>query len=253
MNKKVIYTCLVGNYDVLQQPLAVDDNYDYICFSNDIKEKSVGVWQIRPIPFEHKDKARLSRYVKILPHRVLVDYDWSLWMDANIQIIGKDFYSILDSKIADGGKIYQVTHCLPPCDCIYEEIKFAYLCGLSGFCKSFLQYWHLKKNGFPVHWGLFENNFILRKHFDPSVKKMSEEWWAEFMSYTRRDQFNLMYVYWKNNFMPGLFLPPDHNTRNVDFMKRHSHFVTPKETFIYRKKFRIRKYLSLAFKVLDRI
>ena len=42
MNKKVIYTCLVGNYDVLRQPLAIDESYDYICFSNDIKEERVG-------------------------------------------------------------------------------------------------------------------------------------------------------------------------------------------------------------------
>ena len=251
MNKKVIYTCLVGNYDVLRQPLAIDESYDYICFSNDIQEDRIGVWQIRPIPFEHKDKARQSRYVKILPHKVLGDYEWSLWMDANILITGKEFYSILDSKIAGGGKIYQVNHCLPPCDCTYEEIKFAYLCGFSGFRKTVLQYWHLKRNGFPTHWGLFENNIILRKHLDPQVRKVSEEWWAEFMTYTKRDQFNLMYVYWKNNLMPGLLLPPDKNTRNVDFMQWNSHAVKPKDTFIYRWKFHQRKCLSLVFKLFD--
>lgn len=251
MNKKVIYTCLVGNYDVLRQPLAIDESYDYICFSNDIKEERVGVWQIRPIPFTHKDKARLSRYVKILPHRALEDYEWSLWMDANIQITKKELYSIVDSKTAEGGKVYQVTHCLPPCDCTYEEIIFAYLSGRSGFCKTFLQYWHLKRSGFPTHWGLFENNFILRKHLDPKVRKISEEWWAEFMKYTKRDQFNLMYVYWKNNLMPGLLFPPDHNTRNVDCLKWHFHHVLQEDTFIHRQQYRIRKCLSYIFKMLD--
>ena len=144
-----------------------------------------------------------------------------------------------------------MTHCLPPCDCIYEEIKTAYLCGRSGFCKTFRQYWHLKRNKFPKHWGLFENNFILRKHNDALVKKISDEWWTEFMKYTKRDQFNLMYVYWENNFMPGLFLPPDRNTRNVDFLKWSQHSVQPQNTFIYRQKFRIRRYLSYTFKVLD--
>ncbi|MBQ8455752.1 MAG: DUF616 domain-containing protein [Bacteroidaceae bacterium] len=251
MNKKVIYTCLVGSYDVIRQPEVVDDSYDYICFSNDIKEERVGVWQIRPIPFEHKDKARLSRYVKLLPHRALKDYEWSLWMDANIQITGKELYSILEDKMSEGGKIYQVTHCLPPCDCTYEEIKLAYLGGRSGLYKTFLQYWHLKREGFPAHWGLFENNFILRKHSDPLVKKISEEWWAEFMKYTKRDQFNLMYVYWKNYFMPGLLLLPDRNTRNVDFLKWHFHHVQPENTFMYRQQYRIRKCLSYSFKALD--
>lgn len=251
MNKKAIYTCLVGNYDVIRQPLVIDESYDYICFSNDIKEKKVGVWQIRPIPFEHKDKARLSRYVKILPHRVLGDYEWSLWMDANIQITGKELYQILESKMAEGGKIYQVNHCLPPCDCIYEEIVFAYLSGRTGLCKAFLQYRHLKRCGFPTHWGLFENNIIMRRHLDPQVKKISEEWWTEFMKYTKRDQFNLMYVYWNNHLMPGLLLPADCNTRNVTFMKWHFHQVLQKDTFIHRWQYRIRKCLSYLFKVLD--
>lgn len=251
MNKKAIYTCLVGNYDVIRQPLVIDESYDYICFSNDIKEKKVGVWQIRPIPFEHKDKARLSRYVKILPHRVLGDYEWSLWMDANIQITGKELYQILESKMAEGGKIYQVNHCLPPCDCIYEEIVFAYLSGRTGLCKAFLQYRHLKRCGFPTHWGLFENNIIMRRHLDPQVKKISEEWWTEFMKYTKRDQFNLMYVYWNNHLMPGLLLPADCNTRNVTFMKWHFHQILQKDTFIHRWQYRIRKCLSYLFKVLD--
>lgn len=251
MNKKAIYTCLVGNYDVIRQPLVIDESYDYICFSNDIKEKKVGVWQIRPIPFVHEDKARLSRYVKILPHRVLGDYEWSLWMDANIQITGKELYQILESKMAEGGKIYQVNHCLPPCDCIYEEIVFAYLSGRTGLCKAFLQYRHLKRCGFPTHWGLFENNIIMRRHLDPQVKKISEEWWTEFMKYTKRDQFNLMYVYWNNHLMPGLLLPADCNTRNVTFMKWHFHQVLQKDTFIHRWQYRIRKCLSYLFKVLD--
>lgn len=256
MNKKVIYTCLVGDYDSLRQPLAVDENYDYICFSNDIKGERVGAWQIRPIPFEHKDKARLSRYVKILPHKALMDYEWSLWLDANIQITDKEFYAILESKTSEDGKIYQVNHCFPPCDCIYDEIKYAYLCGVSGFRKTFRQYWHLKRSGFPTHRGLFENNLILRKHNDVQVRKISDEWWAEFMSYTKRDQFNLMYVYWKNNFMPRLLLPPDCNTRNVEFLKWNPHSVeTRKETFWYRVSFHVklylRKCLALIFNMLD--
>ena len=98
---------------------------------------------------------------------------------------------------------------------------------------------------------MFENNFILRKHNDPQVKKVSEEWWAEFMAYTKRDQFSLMYVYWRNNLMPGLLLPADRNTRNVEFLQWHSHAVMPKDTFIYRWKFHQRGFLTLAFKLLD--
>ena len=39
MNKKVIYTSLVGEYDVLPEPSFVMKDWDYICFSNDYKKK----------------------------------------------------------------------------------------------------------------------------------------------------------------------------------------------------------------------
>ena len=60
MNRKVIYTCIVDGYDELRQPLAVDPDFDYICFSNDYQQIKVGVWEIRPIPYSSKDKTRLS-------------------------------------------------------------------------------------------------------------------------------------------------------------------------------------------------
>ena len=157
INRKVIYTCLTGAYDELLQPLSIDDSFDYICFSNDIKDDRIGVWQIRPIPFYCKDNARLSRYVKILPYKVLEEYDWSLWIDANIQISDKKIYEILKERIMEEMIVCQVNHIAPPCDCTYEEIKYAFALGRSGFIKSLNQYYHLKKEHFPTHWGLFEN------------------------------------------------------------------------------------------------
>lgn len=251
MNKKVIYTCLVGNYDDLLQPLVVDDSFDYICFSNDIKEEKIGVWQIRPIPYENKDKARLSRYVKLLPHNVLEEYDWSLWIDANIQIVGKELYKILVEKITLGNEIYQVNHCIPPCDCTYEEIKYAFLLGRCPFIKSVQQYCYLKRSGLPAHWGLYENNIILRKHNSPLVRNISEEWWNEYMIYTKRDQFSLMYVYWKNNYKPELLLLRNQNTRNVNFLTWNIHIKDKKHSLKKSILLRVNYVLYNFFKFLD--
>ena len=55
MLQKVIYTCLTGGYDTLLQPSIIDNQFDYICFSNDITEKQIGIWQIRKISFESND------------------------------------------------------------------------------------------------------------------------------------------------------------------------------------------------------
>ncbi len=218
-----IYTCLVGDYDNIAQPLSIDERYDYICFSDSIKENSIGIWEIREIPFKCKDKTRLSRYVKLLPHRVLADYDYSIYIDANITIRDKEFYRRIENSISKGSLIAQVNH--PFWDCVYEDIYHAYRLSKVSFVSAYRQYRHLKKEGMPRHYGLFENNIIFRKHNDPLVKHISEEWWREYMRYSKRDQFSLMYIYWKNSYMPDLLLGKDECARNVDFLDYYYHVV----------------------------
>ena len=225
MNKKVIYTCLVGNYDNLKDPIVVDKSFDYICFTNEIHNKTIGVWRIEPIPVKIDDKIRLSRYVKMMPHAVLGRYEYSLWMDANLQITGREFYDIVNEKIEKKIDICQVDHCFPSCDCVYQEMEYAYSLGRAGLQETLAQYKHLEKSGFPKHWGLYENNILLRRHNVDIVRKISEDWWKEYNKYTRRDQFSLVYVYWNNNFKPELLLDMGENSRNVPFLKWHNHIM----------------------------
>lgn len=221
--KKVIYTSLVGKYDELKQPLAVSDEYDYICFSNDFDQEKIGVWQIRKIPYSHSDATRLSRYVKFLPHKMLAEYDYSVWMDSNLRIMTGDFYTAIENQIQQKSLIAQVPHVKPPMDCIYDEIKYAFKLTVVGFAEAKRQYRHLKQEGFPAHYGLCENNIIARFHNDALVKKISEEWWDEYLAYTRRDQFSLMFVYWKNNFKPSLIFGPSVNSSNADCIEYTPH------------------------------
>lgn len=86
--KKVIYTVITNQYDHLFPPLADQDGWDLICFSDDESLKAEG-WQVKPLPELPEleqvkgDPVRTARLVKILPHRFLQDYDYSLYMDAN--------------------------------------------------------------------------------------------------------------------------------------------------------------------------
>ena len=228
--KKVIYTILVGKYDDLLQPLVVDESFDYICFSNDFAEESVGVWNIKKIPFNDSDKTRVSRYAKLLPHKVLQEYDYSLYMDANIQIVGLEFYRLVNVKIGEGILIAQIPNIFR--DCIYKDIEIAYRRRKVDLKGAKRQFEHLKQEGFPKHYGLFENNVILRKHNDPMVIEISEAWWKEYSNYTHRDQFCLMYVYWRHNYMPTYLFGEGKNARNVEYLKLVKH--PRKKTFFLR-------------------
>lgn len=219
-NKVVVYTCLVGKYDELLQPLVVEEDFDYICFSNDIKADKVGVWTIRPIPFAHHDSTRLSRYVKLNPHVVLKEYDYSIWIDANIEIVGDLLYKRVRELMATHVLVSQVKH--PFYDCIYKDIIECIKFHKDKFCLLVRQYNFLKKEGFPEHYGLFENNLIFRKHSDSLIVQVSEMWWDIYCRYAKRDQFSLCYVYWKLNVSPVLFLKGNESTRNnINFSYRN--------------------------------
>ena len=134
-----------------------------------------------------------------------------------------DFPKAVDRKINKNCLIAQVPH--PLHDCIYDDIRSAYLGGRVKLKPAVRQYEHLKEEGFPENYGLYENNLMLRKHNDPSVIKISELWWREYETYSNRDQFSLSYVYWKYQFKPDYFFENKKNARNVDCIKYHEHIL----------------------------
>ena len=227
MKDCVIYTSLTGGYDPLMQAAVVDEDFDYICFSNDFQEKRIGIWEIRPVPFLHPDALVLSRYAKLQPHMLLPEYSHSVWMDANIRIVGKNFYDLVRAQIEAGTLAAHINHVHENRDCIYDEIETCLRYGKISLGDALTQYTHLRKNHYPRHQGLFENNLVFRRHNDPLIRKFSDCWWTEFLKYARRDQFSLNYIYWKEGFTPELLLPPDKCARNVPYLEYVRH---PKET-----------------------
>ena len=173
MNRKVIYTCLTGGYDRLEQPAAIAPDWDYICFTD--REGQDGVWQLRKIPFDSPDPVIRSRYPKMLPHQVLPEYDYSVYLDANLCITGAEFYRIVDLCIVDGVDFAQVEH--PKRDCVYEELRYCYLKDKIDTRTAFRLHRQWTAEGLPRHTGLYENNLIFRAHNEPEVKTIDEAWW----------------------------------------------------------------------------
>ena len=224
-NNKVIYTCLVGGYDPLTQPGYVAEGFDYVCFTNDLPEGRSGIWQIRPIPFTCDDPPRLSRFVKLKPHVALPEYEYSFWMDACLSINGPAIPERLNELISAGTLIAQVRH--PDLDCIYDDALLCMQLGNESYHKLKRQVDFLKREGYPAHNGLYENNVMLRQHNNPRVKAISEAWWALYITYSKRDQLSLCYVYWKHGFSPELLLPEPYCARNhPGFTLSGSHRLT---------------------------
>ncbi len=232
MNKKVIYTCLVGNYDNLSQPEIIYDDFDYICYSDNVSKSHIGVWQVRTIPFECEDKTRLSRYVKINPHKVLSDYDYSIYIDANI-IITDGFLRDRVLELIEHGSVWaQIEHTF--INCIYDEIIRCAELAKDKIKILSAQYHFLKKDGYPNAFGLYENGLLFRQHNDRRVINISEAWWTAYMTLSRRDQHCLGYVFWKSHFKPDLLLPQGQDTRNHPGFFYKQHVMSLKQKIVYK-------------------
>lgn len=193
-----VYTCIVGHYDNLIEPQFVEPGIDYYVFT-DVDCPADSVWKKIDITqykeYYELSPSQLNRKIKMLPFLYLPDYDYSLYVDGNIQIEAPVSPVIEEMGNCAFGVHYHRTR-----DCIYvEKVRIDYLrkADMTIVDKQIEEY---KSEGFPHHYGLYENTVLIRKHHDESICHLMEEWWGEYQKYSTRDQLSLPYIIWKTNY-----------------------------------------------------
>ena len=221
MGKVAIYTVLTGDYDTLEQPKVTDERFDFFCFSNDIPKESIGVWKV--IKFEGKftSKQIESRYPKMHPWEVLPDYEYSVYMDANIRIETSDFYEAVMQKIAAGVALSGIKH--PFRNCCYDEGYVVFTYGLDKFSNIVKGMRFVRKEGLPRRYGMFEANVILRKHSDARVREQCNLWWEMINRFSRRDQLSYPYTLWKTGIPFDYLIPENQSARNCPWLHMEQH------------------------------
>jgi hypothetical protein len=187
----VVYTVLMGDNFSLPKVDVIPDNVDFICFSNRILD-DVGVWDVKLVePLLPADLPRSSREYKIRPHEWLREYDQSLYVDSKVHLIGdsRELYLHLMSK--DSNKIIGVfEHSFR--DTLFEEFlevlklsldaEYVVKKQLSDYKIFFPEFLDTKP-----FWG----GMIARKHNDSECIKSMNDWYANVLNYSRRDQLSL--------------------------------------------------------------
>lgn len=230
--KVAIYTSIFGEYDNLIEDQIKLDGFDYICFTDaDIRSSTWGVVKSTPI---YKDSNRNAKKYKILPHRYLKNYDYSIWIDGNIKVVG-DVTKAIDDSIY---KVYDHNQTkLDPRDCLYEEANAIFTMGYNNTMrnptKGILNYKdnpyimekqinRYKAEGYPKNNGLATNPIIFRRHNDKSVIDLMESWWEEIKYNSRRDQLSFDYICWKKNFKYSLLLGDSRDNEFFKSMGKHT-------------------------------
>ena len=193
--KGVIYTAIFGDYDELQTPEYINTNLDYICFTDNPNLKS-DVWEIRLIDNLKLDNTRKARLIKILPHKYLNEYDYSIWVDGAIKITNDIFKYI--NKYSTGKPLLGIIH--PYRNCIYDEANACINSQKDDKKTIKKQITKYKQEDYPKNNGLIESGVLFRKHNDSQLIHVMEDWFYEVLNYSKRDQLSLNYILWKNNF-----------------------------------------------------
>lgn len=201
--KIVVYTCIVGKYDELKEPLLAFDNVKYICYTDNIKNVKTPEhtkWEIRSIPqnvLAENDNTLTNRYIKMHPQELFFDADYSIYVDGNIKFASFPGAYIPRTVAKTGIAIFAHSQR----NCAYDEADVCILRkkGNKGFIKHQMQRYH--EEGFPENYGLYECTIIATDLKNDTACQLYDAWWKEFVeSQSLRDQLSLPFVMWKNGF-----------------------------------------------------
>jgi hypothetical protein len=210
MPNSVVYTSIFGGYDeIIKQNLP--GGWDWKCFS---EENSLSLYT---------DNNRNAKRFKVLPHRYLQNYEYSIFIDGNMTIRG-DVNKLVDKYLSNSNVAFfsHDNNFLDSRNCAYKEAETIFQLGEKNMQitpeRGILNY---KDNpniikqqmerysmvGFPQDNGLITGMVILRRHNEKDCIETMEDWWTEIKYNSKRDQLSFNYCAWKNglkfNYMDG--------------------------------------------------
>lgn len=224
--KMVVYTAIAGQYDQLRIPEFITPDADYVCFT-DNPELTSDFWTIRlftdaEYKFSQGDPVRLARRVKVLPHEYFPDYEYSVWMDANLLPRG-DLRRLVAQGLADCD--FATWEMPERVLCTYQQAEALIKGNYDDPNVIRAQMKKYKLLGFPEHnAGLDQRGVmscvLVRRHMKADLMRAMYDWWAEIALHSRRDQLSFHYIAWKNKLPYFLY---EGNARDNEYFlwRRH--------------------------------
>lgn len=220
----VVYTCIIGNYDRIQEPVFVPDNCDfYIITDQTVAETSV--WKKIDIADIDNIKGMssptlINRFIKMNPYELFENYRYSIYIDGNLRII-TDLTEYVN-RVSEYG-ISFFDHGARKC--VYDEIQ---MCidlkkAREEKLREFERY--LKELNMPKEYGLLYGGVIVRDHENEKGRKISKAWWEAFLQFPMRDQILLPYVLFEKGILTEKLSTLGENLKSAYGIQRCKHKV----------------------------
>ena len=194
--KDLVYTCVFDNYDWVLPPVQTDPDTDYILITDENGPRPK-TWQRIVVDPADWGGARLAnRFWKIVGYRELVrDHQRTLYVDANIRILGKLKAFLSQALPGDTGLgifAHPLRHTIEAeAAAVSAAGKVAHMERVSEELAFY------KSGGFEDDAGLSENTILSRRRGDVAMDDAMTLWWDLYQRYSGRDQLSLPYVRWK--------------------------------------------------------
>jgi hypothetical protein len=221
--KVTVYSCSTNDYDkIIRKPFGNFEVSSWNLYTDNFNIECVG-WNKKKL--KHPDNLininLIDRWHKFYPHEFIDDVDISIYIDANIEIIGS--IGPLIEEFYNSGKIIGFfKH--PQRDNILDEIKACYRLNKIDLPEGIKIQNQLRKyqnQGFDFEKKLLSGGVIFRRHDNNNFLQNSMNlWWNELSAYTKRDQISLPYVLWRSNLVAHVF---DYNIFNNKYLIVHRH------------------------------
>ncbi len=185
----VVFTCMVGDTDVLKRPTVFNRQVRYVCFTD--RPQVVAPYELVPIPTGENPRLT-SRRIKILAnHPRLGRADVTVWHDAAFRM-DSDPVRVATTVLTDSNMV-AFKH--PHRTQIEDEAIAIHRLGLHPMDTMQAQIASYRAEGFRQQ-HITSTGLCFRRR-TPRIEAFNARWWAEVERWGWRDQMSVDYAMWK--------------------------------------------------------
>jgi FkbM family methyltransferase len=226
--KGVVYTCITGNYDNIVNHYFINRDWDYVCFTDNPPSNTINsIWEFKPLVFDRLDNIRNQRWHKFHPHTLFPDYQNSLYVDGNVDILSNHIFEDIHNSI-DNKFILSIA----PHNCrtnLYDEFEACAQLGKDTDKTREAQLSLIRNSGFDGNYlngKFFDTSILYRNHNNQKVIDIMHDWWWWIENYSYRDQLSLTYVLFNHKIdIPLLSQESYRKGNNVKFNFGNNHLT----------------------------
>jgi hypothetical protein len=218
MSKDItVFTTLFGDtYNKLNEPLLVDPDADYVCYTDNPNVKSA-FYKIILINTPVSNNPVLSaKYVRLFPHE-FIKTPYNVYIDTTMSLKVTPFM-LIHKYLTSRHPLALYPNYLR--STVKEERD--YLVNVRGLDSVILdkQLSDYASEGFTDDMGLYYSGFLLRKTFDESLISFNKRWWEDIIKYSARIEMSFPYILWKDGLNINPILEGNaHNNELYNYIK----------------------------------